>query len=128
MEGILEMAHMHITSWVLAFILLILVVMFYKQGNTKLGKIFHMILRLDYLFILYTGGSLLGNYFSATIGHTGELVIKIIAGLWVIVAMEMVAVKTNKQTNVKGWWIQLFVAAAIAIALGFGRLPLGILP
>lgn len=122
------MPHMHITAWVLALILLILVVMFYKQGNKKVGKILHMILRLDYLFILYTGGSLLGNYFSATIGHTGELVIKVIAGLWVIVAMEMVAVKTNKQKSTKSWWIQLVIAAIIAIGLGFARLPLGILP
>lgn len=130
MEGVTHMAHMHITAWVLAFILLILVVMFYKQGNTKLGKILHMVLRLDYLFILYTGGSLLGEYLSkdATLGHTGELVIKIIAGLWVIIAMEMIGVKTNKQKATKSWWIQLIIAAIIAIALGFARLPLGILP
>jgi hypothetical protein len=121
------MAHMHITSWVIAIILLILVVVFYKQGS-KVGKILHMVLRLDYLFILYTGGSLLADYFSTTIGHTGELVIKIIAGLWTIVAMEMVAVGTSKQRSTKGAWIQFIIAAIIAIILGFTRLPLGVLP
>lgn len=121
------MAHMHITSWVLAIILLILVVVFYKQGS-KVGKILHMVLRLDYLFILYTGGSLMADYFSATIGHTGELVIKIIAGLWAIVAMEMIAVRTSKNKPIKGVWIQFVIAALIAIILGFTRLPLGILP
>ncbi|WP_029266995.1 YisL family protein [Virgibacillus alimentarius] len=122
------MAHMHITSWVLAFILIILVAMFYKQGKVKPGKILHMILRLDYLFILYTGGSLLGDYFSSTIGHTGEVIIKVIAGLWIIMAMEMIGVKLSKDKSAKGWVIQLVIAAIIAIALGFGRLPLGVLP
>jgi len=127
-RGGTNMAHMHITSWVLAFILIILVAMFYKQGKVKPGKILHMILRLDYLFILYTGGSLLGDYFSSTIGHTGEVIIKVIAGLWVIMAMEMIGVKLSKDKSAKGWVIQLVIAAIIAIALGFGRLPLGVLP
>src|SRR5690625_4130510 len=122
------MAHMHITSWVLALVLVFLVTMFYKQGNEKVGKILHMVLRLAYLFILFTGGSLLGDYFSSTIGHTGELVIKVIASIWAIAAMEMVSVKTRKRDETTSWWIQLAVAAIIAIALGFTRLPLGILP
>lgn len=121
------MAHMHVTSWALAIILLILVVVFYKQGS-KVGKILHMVLRLDYLFILFTGGGLLADYFSATIGHTGELIVKIIAGLWTIVAMEMIAVRTSKNRSTKGAWIQFVIAAVIAIALGFARLPLGVLP
>lgn len=127
LEENIYMAHMHITSWVLALILLILVVIFYKQGS-KAGKILHMILRLDYLFILYTGGSLLADYFSLSVGHTGELIIKIIAGLWTIVAMELVAVGTSKKGSTKGAWIQLIIAAIIAIVLGFARLPLGVLP
>src|SRR5699024_796467 len=127
MEAI-NLEHMHITSWVLAFILLILVLLFYKQGKEKLGKIFHMILRLDYLLILYTGGSLLGDYFSATIGHTGELIIKVIAGLWAIVSLEMVTVSISKGKSAKTWWIHLIIAAIVAIFLGFARLPLGVLP
>lgn len=119
---------MHITSWLIAFILLIIVTMFYKQGKERPGKILHMILRLDYLFILFTGGGLLGDYFSLTIGHTGELIIKVIAGLWAIITMEMITVKTSKNNPTTGWWIQFTIAALIAIALGFGRLPLGVLP
>src|SRR5699024_2009816 len=120
------MAHMHITSWVLAIILLILVVVFYKQGS-KVGKILHMVLRLDYLFILYTGGHLLGQYFAGSFGQTGELIIKVIAGLWAIYAMEMVAVRTSKDKATKSAWIQLIIAAVIAIILGFFRLPMGVL-
>ncbi|MBO1003626.1 YisL family protein [Pseudogracilibacillus auburnensis] len=118
------MAHLHITAWVLAFILLFVVTAFYKSGKTKPGKILHMILRLDYLLILYSGGSLFASYSSIS----GELIIKVIAGLWAIVAMEMITVRTNKGKPTKAFWIQFVVAALIAIILGFGRLPLGILP
>jgi len=120
------MTHMHITSWVLAIILLILVVIFYKQ-ESKAGKILHMVLRLDLVFVLYTGGHLLAKYFTGSYGQTGELIIKVIAGLWAIYAIEMIAVKTSKNRTTKSVWIQLIIAATIAIVLGFFRLPMGIL-
>ena len=41
------MTHLHITSWVLGFILFIVAMMLYKQNNEKPAKIFHMSLRLD---------------------------------------------------------------------------------
>ncbi|MGM8364412.1 YisL family protein [Virgibacillus sp. W0181] len=124
------MAHLHITAWVLAVILIFVVSALYGQEKSKPGKIVHMILRLDYLLILYSGGSLLGTYLANGVsgGMLGELIVKVIAGLWVIIALEMIGVKTNKKKPVKSWWIQFAIAAIIAIGLGFGRLPLGILP
>lgn len=124
------MAHLHITSWVLAIILIFIVSAFYGQDKTKPGKIVHMILRLDYLLLLYSGGSLIGTYISNGVSGAmlGELIVKVIAGIWVIVSMEMIGVKTKKNKPVKVWWIQFVIAAIIAIGLGFGRLPLGILP
>lgn len=122
-EGERNMAHLHITAWVVSFILLFVVVGFYKQGK-KQGKMLHMILRLDYLLILYSGGSLFAEYTKIT----GELIIKIIAGLLAIVAIEMITVKTNKQKSTKTWWIVFVVSALVAIILGFTRLHLGILP
>lgn len=89
------MTHLHITAWVLALILLFVSYAFYKNGN-KAGKILHMILRLDYLFILYTGGDLFASLFDLDSPIFGELIIKGLAGLWVIVAMEMILVKTAK--------------------------------
>jgi uncharacterized membrane protein SirB2 len=120
------MTHLHITSWALGLILLIISYVMYKKGS-KAGKILHMILRLDYLLILYSGGDLIAEY--ARIGFPGfpllgELIIKLIAGLWVIVAMEMILVKTAKSKQAKSFWIQLIIAAAIAIILGFFRLPI----
>jgi hypothetical protein len=118
------MAHLHITAWVIAFILLFVVQSMYKSGNKKPGKILHMILRLDYLVILYSGGNLFASYSNIS----AELIVKVIAGLWAIVSIELIAVKTGKGKPTKSWWIQFVIAALIAIILGFGRLPLGILP
>lgn len=118
------MAHIHITAWVIAFILLFVVHAMYKGGKAKPGKVLHMILRLDYLLILYSGGSLFAAYSSMS----GELIVKVLAGLWTIAAIEMINVKASKDKPTKSWWVQFVIAALIAIILGFGRLPLGILP
>src|SRR5690625_1492366 len=118
------MAHLHIMAWVVAFILLFVVVSFYRKDGAKAGKILHMVLRLDYLIILISGIGLFMEYKS----YPGELFVKIIAGLWAIVAMEMITVGTNKNKSTKAWWIQCVVVALMAIILGLGGLPHGILP
>lgn len=117
------MAHLHITGWVLAIILLFVVSSLYKKNNGG-GKVPHMILRLSYLIILISGIVLFFQYET----KPGLLFVKIIAGLWVIVSMEMITVRTNKQKPTSAWWIQFVIVAAIAIYLGFGKLPLGVLP
>lgn len=116
------MAHLHITAWVVAIILLFIVSNSYKQG--KQGKALHMILRLDYLLVLFSGIMLFLSYSNIT----GELIVKVIAGLWAIVSMEMITVRTSKGNPTKSWWIQFTIAVLIAIILGFGRLKLGVLP
>ncbi|GAA0491603.1 YisL family protein [Salinibacillus aidingensis] len=117
------MTHLHITAWVLALILFAIVLAFSNQsGKEKPAKILHMILRLDYLLILYSGGDLFANYGSMS----GELIIKAIAGLWVIIAMEVIAVRKQKGGATKSWWTQLVIAFIIALVLGFGRLPYGV--
>lgn len=118
---------MHITSWVLAFILLVLVIMLHRQGKKKASKVLHMILRLDFLFILYTGGTLFSYYLPSS-DMLPEVIVKVVAGLWAIIAMEMIALKVKKDLPSRSWMIQLIIASVIAIALGFGRLPMGVLP
>lgn len=119
--------HLHVTAWALAFILFIIVVALNKSGKAKGAKIVHMILRLDYLLILYSGGTLLAEYFGGS-PMMGEAIIKGLAGLWAIFAMEMVAIKMPRHEATKSFWIQLIIAVVITVALGFGRLPLGFLP
>lgn len=119
MEGEIILSHLHITAWALAIILLIVVTVFYQSGKNKPGKILHMILRLDYLLILYTGGSLFADYATKS---SGELYVKVVAGLLAIVAMELITVRTSKGKPTGVWWTIFIVAAAIAIVLGFFRL------
>lgn len=118
------MAHLHITGWVIAVILVFVVSNLYKKGKEKSGKIWHMILRLFYLVILFSGISL----FFAYNEKPGLLFLKVLVGLWVITAMEMVTIKTNKKLPTKSWWIQFVIALVLALILGFGMLPLGVLP
>ncbi|WP_163972007.1 YisL family protein [Oceanobacillus halotolerans] len=117
------MTHMHITSWALALILFIIGLVMYKQGNNKPAKIIHMVLRLIYLLILYTGGDLIANYFGGS-DYMAEAIVKGLAGVWVIAAIEMILVKTKKDKPVKSWWIQLVIALVITLVLGFWRLPM----
>lgn len=115
--------HLHVMAWVLAFILLAIVVNLNKKGKLKGAKITHMILRLDYLLILYSGGSLLGGYFKGEM--LTEAIIKSVAGLWAIIAMEMISVRGSKGKSTKGAWIQFVIAVLLTLILGFGRLPGG---
>ncbi len=115
---------MHITSWVLALILLIAVVMLQKQGKAKAAKIVHMILRLDYLLILYSGGDLFAYYMGSD--KLVLAIVKLLAGVWVIAAMEMIAVKLAKNKPTGMLWGQLVVAIIVTLILGFGFLPIGV--
>ena len=119
------MTHLHITSWVLALVLLGVAVWLYRFGKAKPGKIVHMVLRLDILLILYSDGSLIGGYFSGS-ALLPEAIIKALAGIWTIAAIEMIANKAKNRKPAKTWWIQFFIAFIIAVVLGFGRLPMGI--
>ncbi|WP_106498052.1 YisL family protein [Lentibacillus sp. Marseille-P4043] len=116
--------HLHVTAWALAFILFIIVVILHKTGKAKGAKIVQMILRLDYLLILYSGGSLLANYFGGS-SMMGEAIFKGLAGIWAIFAMEMISLKSGREEPTKSWWIQLVIAVLLTMILGFGRLPGG---
>ncbi|GIO25724.1 YisL family protein [Ornithinibacillus bavariensis] len=116
--------HLHVTAWVLAFILFFVTLVLHKQGKDKAAKIVQMILRLDYLIILISGGLLIKNYFNGS-PMMVEAIIKGLAGIWVIAAMEMTLGKTKDGDSATAGWIQLVIAFAITIALGFFRLPGG---
>ncbi|MFS0671967.1 YisL family protein [Ornithinibacillus sp. 179-J 7C1 HS] len=116
--------HLHVTAWALAFILFIVALVLHKQGKEKAAKIVQMILRLDYLLILYSGGDLIMNYFNGS-PMLAEAIVKGIAGIGVIAGMEMTLGKIKDGDSAKVGWSVLIVAFIITIALGFFRLPGG---
>lgn len=79
--------HLHITAWVIGIILFFVTYSMYKSGNPK-AKMLHMITRLFYLLIILTGGMLITDF--------GAYAVKMIVGIIVIAAMEMVLVRTKK--------------------------------
>lgn len=123
------MTHMHITTWVLGLILFIVALSLYKKGSEKPATIVHMILRLMYILIIITGGLLTWEYIRMSIGMPllGEVIVKVLAGIWVVSMMEMILVGKKKGKAVTGRWIQFGIALVIVIVLGFFRLPMGFL-
>ncbi|WP_026905702.1 YisL family protein [Paucisalibacillus globulus] len=119
--------HLHVTAWVLAFILFIAAIVLHKQGNEKAAKIVQMILRLDYLLILYSGGDLIMNYLGGSSTMTAEAIVKGIAGVGVIAGMEMTLGKIKDGDSAKVGWIVLLVSFIITIVLGFFRLEGGLM-
>ena len=107
----------HISMWLLAIILFF--VSFKMSGKSL--KITMMINRVLYILIIVTGVMLL---FSIS-NINGEYIGKAVIGLWVIVSMEMTAVKRSKGKPYKSFLIQFWIAFVLVLLLGF-RLPLGI--
>ncbi len=120
------MLHLHVTSWILGLILLLVALVLYKGKNEKGATIVHMILRLFFLLIIISGGYLLFDVYlkNFTMPIGAEAITKGVAGIWVIAAMEMLLVKTKKGKPTGAWWVQLVIALAIVFVLGYIRLPL----
>ncbi|WP_017185452.1 YisL family protein [Alkalibacillus haloalkaliphilus] len=125
-----QMALIHIFSWSAAIILFVIAYVMIKQNKQeKPIKILQMTLRLFYVLVIATGADLFFRfYFGVQSEYFAESIIKLIAGVWVIAAMEMTLAKAKKGKREFAGWLQLAFALTIALALGFGRLPFGFLP
>ncbi|TFD97628.1 MULTISPECIES: YisL family protein [Jeotgalibacillus] len=117
----LDNTHLHITTWVLGIILFFVALALYKGANAKGAKIVHMILRLLYILIVFTGAWLffLNSQFDAALYG-----VKFLMGILVIGFMEMILVRTKKQKPTKVMWILFAVALLVTLYFGFS-LPLG---
>lgn len=119
-----RLIHAHVTTWFVAIILLFVSYSMQKKGKQKPAKITKMILRLFYILILATGGHLFGLY-ASSLGSgimTSPVFFKALAGLWVIVAMELLLVKQAKGKPTTPFTIQFVVALLLTIFLGYGVL------
>jgi len=118
------MSHMHITTWVIAIVLLFVASSLIKKGNISSYKMTHMILRVVYLLIIATGTMMIlsiENWSGQLIGEYGS---KVLLGIILIGLVEMILVKMSKGKNVKGLIISSVVVFALTIALGL-KLPIG---
>lgn len=113
-----KMLHAHITSWLLAIILFIIAVTLNKQGKEKSFKTVQMILRVFYLFIIFTGAQLL---FSINVNFT--YIMKAVFGIAVIGFFEMVLSRSAKKQPAGVFWGLLVAAFAVVLYLGY-TLPL----
>ncbi|WP_110929052.1 YisL family protein [Bacillus massiliglaciei] len=112
------MTHIHITAWVIGIVLFFVTYSMLKSGSRK-AKMLHMLTRLFYLIIILTGGMLVSGVSDWTI-----YIPKMIVGLIVIAAMEMVLVRQAKGKST-GMMMGLFVLAFLVVLyMGFS-LPQG---
>lgn len=121
------MTHAHITAWALGIILFFVAFAMYRNGNSK-AKMVHMTVRLLYIIIIITGFLLYqGIMKTATSDMHMWYGIKMLVGIWVIGAMEMVLIRTNKGKSTNAGWIQFVIAVLVVLYLGL-RLPIGFSP
>ncbi|MET3683402.1 putative membrane protein SirB2 [Alkalibacillus flavidus] len=126
-----QMALIHIVSWSVGLILFFVAYTMIKQGKAeKPIKITQMVLRVFYLLIIATGADLFFNHYGMNVEDTqfSEYIIKMVAGIWVIAAIEMTLAKAKKGKKEFSGWLQLVVALILVLVLGFARLPFGFLP
>lgn len=112
------MIHTHITGWVIALVLFL--VMVYLQHKGKNTKVLHMILRVMYIVIIGTGVMLLLGLYQVTFLY----ILKTILGIWIIALFEMILLSANKPRSTQNLWIQFALILITLLYLGF-KLPLG---
>ncbi|MFJ8530122.1 YisL family protein [Bacillus sp. NPDC094106] len=118
--------HMHITAWALGLILFFVAYSMYTAG--KKGKGVHMGLRLVYIIIIVTGFLLYQSIMKTATGNMHMWYgLKMLVGVWVIAAMEMILVKTSKKKQAGAFWVQFIIAFVVVLYIGL-RLPLGFAP
>ncbi|MGP3560528.1 YisL family protein [Geobacillus sp. BK01] len=113
------MTHAHITSWLIMIILFLIAVSMQRSGAAK-AAIVQMVLRLFYIITIMTGLLLLHGIASIS----GLYLLKALAGLWVIGAMEMVLAAVKKGKRAAAGWTQWIIALIVTLFLGLS-LPLG---
>lgn len=122
--------HLHVAAWALAFISFGFAWALYWYKKDKPAAFFHWVTRVLLASIAVTGIILVYRYITRDMmGDFGpELVVKTLSGLWAVVMMEWILYRLKRGGVFKGFVVQLVVMVAIALILGFGRLPWGFYP
>ena len=126
------MIHLHITAIVVSIILFLVVYLMYRGNNSadnKVAKILHMVLRLFYLIVLFSGLMIyVGNMEGiSNSGSHMQYGIKVLLGLLSVVFMEVSIVRLKKQSTSATMLMILTLVLIIATIVMGSVLPLGIL-
>lgn len=109
-----DTTHFHIMTWVVGIVLFIVAAALPKTSKGR--KITHMIARLFYILILVSGVLLFIRYSSINSAMYG---VKFLLGLFVIVFMELILVRSAKDKKVLTMWILFAIFAFATMLLGF---------
>ena len=104
------MYHTHAGSWI------VLIVMFLLSYFLTKQKITHMILRLFYLVMIFSGAYMLfagGSY-------GGQYHLKAVLAIALIAMMEMILVRKKKGKSILPLWIAMIVLLALVLLIAFG--------
>ncbi|ARK31545.1 DUF1516 family protein [Halalkalibacter krulwichiae] len=112
------MYHAHVDSWWLTILLFVIAYFLLKAGKQKGAKIVHMILRLFYVIMIFSGVTLL-----ISLQFPFVYVLKGILALVLIYAIEMILVKTKKGTigsRAPMYWGLFALTLVLVVLLGMG--------
>jgi hypothetical protein len=112
------MLHTHVSSWLLGIILFFVSYFLLKKGNIKGQKVTHMVLRLFYVLIIVSGGTIV-TIITAESGFPPVYATKAIIGLWVIFMMEWILTKGKKGIYKSIYWFLLVLALALVFFYGY---------
>jgi len=107
--------HIHVTLWTLLIISFVVSLILHRAGKAKGQKILHMVARLLYLLVLVSGLHMLAAWYH----FQGAALIKGIAGVLVLVGMEMVLVRTEKGKRPGVAWAVLAIALILVFYYGY---------
>ncbi|WP_084405728.1 DUF1516 family protein [Alteribacter aurantiacus] len=111
------MLHTHSLMWFVMLVLFFVALVLLKNNRPKGAKIVQMSLRLFYILVLVTGGTLLfWNFYLGT-------AIKGILAIFLIFTMEKISTGTKKGT-LQGtqktiFWVQFVILVIVVVYLGF---------
>ncbi|CAD2073258.1 DUF1516 family protein [Phocicoccus pinnipedialis] len=123
------MIHLHLTAIFIAVILYIITLISYSKNpssENKNGKIMHMVLRVVYLLILFSGLMIYVQNMDviSALGSHMMYGIKVLCGLFSIALMEMSLVKLRKSGK-GGMWLVITIGLIVVTFLLGAVLPLG---
>lgn len=123
------MLHLHLTAIIVSFILFIAVYFMYKKNNTAENKpafIMHMVLRVFYLLVLFSG---IMVYVEGMAGIESHMMygIKVLLGLLSIGFMEISIVRLKKKSVKASVLLIVTVVLIVATVIMGSILPMGML-